>query len=1378
MSGADAEAIAERLARGEPLGTALQALQPSEQRELLKRCAAVHEFDEALMRVLCSIPPKLHETGLDALIRAGVVEPVPGQDGVYRVPTTERRAYYASWWTEKPNEVIPRDLRSLSQRVLEHLAKRDGDDLEALYHLLIVQPDEGLRRFDEDFRAADAQFDLARCQDLLDIVGERLALLGPVAAVLCNDHRRRLRARAMWTWDWYRSARFMLPRLCADATEQLLEGTTSRVLTLWSAGGMGKTSFLQWLIARRCVPDGDACARIDFDDIDPLVASREPWILLLEVAYQLDQQLTDAPFHELLAQYPGQRERLRRGGSGRSGVEGAADDIQRRFAATLHEVDPRQRVVIELDTLEVALLLGGASRDQADLTPLLSQFASALADAPPLRLVLTARYDLSERVSEFRALFPNVMTLELEPFTDAESKQYLTHYRGITRPQLVDAIVRSAGGIPFKLELIADEAEGRPSLDPSELEHHVDADLAYLMNRIVERLEPDLRQLLRYGVVPRMLERKFVDDVLAPALDADEDDIERRWRKLKLYAGRASWVTLDPVEVDAVRFYGVVLEPMRKLLLSDPAHDELHRRAEEWFEKRAEQDPAGATRWLCEAVYHRFRRAGPEGRRYWEERLRDARAERRFERRRALAAEVLGEDYVDADTPRSWREGQAIVTRELLLRARWELAFAAIQLAHPDTPERRDREWLEASRALADLEHLRTESGSASPSEAEMALLRAGVQLVRGNLERARPDFDRALRGRLAREDRLWLRLAYAGVLSSRGGDDATLHFRTALAIAERSPRPDADLAAVYHRLALHHAEHDHIDRGLGACEAGAAHAEGRQAVELGLVRARLELRRGGPSTALEVLPDVAKEEVDIQGQVAIVRTRALLAASHPADALAHAERTGTRLGGTLQLGRARQQAVAAEGRELRGKVRATLLDVDGAIDDFEEAAARWSRLGAADGVCRCWVRGAELNLRGIGNLHEASVRLDQARRTGARRGEDAWTRCTLMGAAFLARTGQPDRATRLVDDAIRELRKSNRPPRALIAAGVQGLAITHGSDQDRYLSLICEQLLQVTPPAARLRTLDGLEACTFLSRESSLVARLRRLVPSPARLPAAYAHLQRRDRALLSLLDAELDRIVGDRSRAQATLAHAWDALTPDPSRAAVHKLVSAAARARATALLEALARRELAVIRPTESAAPVLDGAALVQAAGAVDDATLRRKLLERADALLDGQGAAAGAWSAALLERRADEARLTGDEVRELDLRSRAAEIYEGLGDDMACDRALGKESSAPAARPEPVAEHEIRLTVRIRDGELRVEARGHDGRTAVMRGQDERPLTRELVAAAATGRPIAPSIVERLLGSAPTELGQELAELLRDALATHEIDTPRR
>jgi cellulose synthase operon protein C len=1376
MTDTQLDALAAQLAAGGSLEAALEALRSPGEQEMLKRCAAVHAFDPALFDLLRSAriddvdPPDeaqpIDDVDLAGLVSAGLIELVPGQTDLYRVPAAQRAERYERWWTEDPTERVPKQLEKLTLEVLEHYEASGGDEVEALYHRLLVKPGEALKRFEILFDQCAAQFDVARCHDLVDVVTERLALLGPRGAAVLNESSRRLRAMEMWTRDWYRTARFMLPAESRRAVETLLRGHRGRTLVVWSGSGMGKTSHLRWLIARRCVPAGDACARVDFDEVDPLIAAREPWLVLLEAAAQLDPQLPGGPLHELLSQHAAQLDRLR-GRPGASPVPASpqiADDIVNRFHAALHELNGDRRAVLVLDTLEEVLTLRGGG-PETDLSGLLGMLATVARKAPAVRIVLASRYPLSERVVDFDAVLPRARELQIQPFSDKEARRYVTHYRGIADARMVASLVRGADGIPFKLELLCDTAEQRPDLDPAEVAKTAEADLTYVMQRIVRRLDERLQPLLHYGVAPRTLERSFLKEVVTPLVG---DRLDERWQQLKRYAGSASWVMLDPVDADAVRFHVAVLDPMRELLGEDLQHDELQRRASEWFEQRARKDPARATRWLCEAVYHRFQFEGPQAERYWRRLLAEARAAGRPDRRRALAAEVLRDDYVDGAKPRRWRNKKTILRPRTLLRARWELAIAAVQLAHEDTPERSEVGWLEAEQAVNDLQHLRKDVKRAPFSEAELSLLHAGIRLGRGDLAGAEKHIARARQGHLQPEDRLWLWVAYADAASRHGREDSSARFGYALKVADGGRHPGADRAAVLLRLARHHAERDRIGRAIAACDEGLETAEGRSRSELELVRAGLELRSGAPTPALERVGasgNKTDQDPELAARRGIVGIRATLAAARPLDALALAEEVGGRYSATLQLGSAREQAVAAEGRELRGKVRASLLDVEGATRDFEEAANRWSRLGSPEGVCRCWVRSAACQLRGMRNPNQAEALLDQGRRTRAAVGQDAWTRCTLVGAELLARRGRPRRARVLVDNVVTALESQHRPPRAFVETALHGLAFGGAEQQERYLRLLCDHLARIAPATSRLAFLDALEHCPRLvgSRDGR---RLRRLLPSPVTSPQLYTHVGRVDRALLVLLDAEVERVQGHTEDAARALDHAAALFEEGAPDAAAQRLLLAAVRAGHRSMMTRLGERELERAA-AGSRTPVLDASVLLRLADSLEPSSLRTRAIAVAARIINEHAAAAGGWLPFMLELQAEDVEDHEGPDAASALWRQAAAAYEVLGDDPKSREIVSRHCPERAPVVVKVADDEIRTTLRLVPGELTV---------FVQRGATEEEhrrtgprLISELARAtpAVVGQATSPVVVKRLMQDT-WGVGDELGSLLLDVL----------
>lgn len=170
--------------------------------------------------------------------------------------------------------------------------------------------------------------------------------------------------------------------------------------------------------------------------------------------------------------------------------------------------------------------------------------------------------------------------------------------------------------LPFKLALLADSIQVRPEITAQEIKDYPSVDLAYLIERVVERIpEARVQWLLRYGVVPRRLTFAFVRDVLAQELppatagrsttkddgregvppakqgkvfrtgpdvalpDApDEATMRALWDRLRQYASSSSWVRAAGPETLA--FHPDVLDPMRDLLrLNNGPFLDLHRKA-------------------------------------------------------------------------------------------------------------------------------------------------------------------------------------------------------------------------------------------------------------------------------------------------------------------------------------------------------------------------------------------------------------------------------------------------------------------------------------------------------------------------------------------------------------------------------------------------------------------------------------------------------------------------------------------------------------------------------------------------------------------------------------------------------------------------------
>jgi cellulose synthase operon protein C len=1308
------------LQQGKSPTAALAAVMPASESELLKLCSVVRTFDAPLIELLTAEGPV--DAGIEPLLELGFGEAVPDLEGVYRLRDTIRSDNLRRWWDDDADTPVPARLAELSRRLVEEYDKR-GEPVEALYHELAADPSAAIPRFEALYAAADAAFDLPRCRDLVDVLGERLPMLGTAGGELRNRYRRYLDARGFWLDDWYRTARFLEPRRTHAAIEELLRGD-ERALQLWARGGMGKTILLRWLIARKCVPEPEriACARVDFDMIDAVAAVHAPGLVLLELAAQLNQQLDEAPFLELLREHGHLRERLRLRPAPASSATPTgsvtpteADDIRTRVELILAELPPSKRVLLVLDTLEVALLVGAGGRSDA-LVPLLEAVAQLHDQAPAARVILSGRYDLSERVDRFSSLFPTARSVEVSGFEDDEARHYLVEKRELEQGPVLESAVQAAGGTPFKLALIADVVEQRPDLTAEEIAAYEDVDVAYLIERVVQRVEHDVQWVLRYGVVPRVLDIEFVREVMRPHLlsgmsgrttsdapgeDAlppraagasvfrtdlltagDDVDVDSLWSALRRYAGTSSWVNVDRDDSSLLRFHPDVVNPMRRLVSRHSVFDDLQRAACTYFERKARDHPEAWARWMREAIFHRFQLEGPRGGVYWREQLERARESGNVEARRELAGEPLGQDYLDEGEPRPWRRGRPVVDRATHAEALFEHAWADVQLAQDAGRQAEAAVWTAAEQQLALIESLQGTRSRPLIARSRLALVRTPISLVRGRHEEARAELELALRGRPRRDDRLWLLVQFADAVAQSDPDAALERLDGALELAT-SPEDVTWRSAILHRLARGHAAVDDLVAALAACDE-ARGIEGR--VELELLRGELALRAMALDTAAEAV--TAARALGATVSADLLEGRVQLARWEPERAIEIAEQALSSLADSPP--GLNELTTQAELVTLRGDARARLLDVDGALGDFVEAGDLWSEAGEAEGKCEALYKRAKFVLRELGDLKEAALALEQAERAANFGGANLVRATRLLRAEASAREGDIERARQLVDEIRAEIAATPAPPHELVAVELTALSVAHvWSD-----GLLIESLARVKPSRARLGLLEPLERCSPLEASAEERERLRRLVPA-AEQGAPLA---------LAFADLELDRVLG-RGTAAARKLENLRAQVGGNAYAQRRWLESASRLEERVQVPSAWA----AVAAAAGAASPVLTVAAAV-ALGALVGSGAFQDLLERARQLLDRDGAPAGAWRAQLHEaaaRAARESSDVGEERRQLEL---AAEVYSQLGDRPAHDRVLG---GAEATQPQPhLPDHEpaVLFGLKRRGKQLEVEVQG--------------------------------------------------------------------
>ena len=254
-----------------------------------------------------------------------------------------------------------------------------------------------------------------------------------------------------------------------------------------------------------------------------------------------------------------------------------------------------------------------------------------------------------------------------------------------------------------------------------------------------------------------------------------------------------------------------------------------------------------------EAVYHRFQVEGQPAVKYWRRWIDDLEQDPRA--RHVLAADLLGSDYVEDDRAKPWPGGPRVALPGTLLRARYELALAAIHRARISGAPSAHPDWLEASEAVKDVEHLQRDRVRPAVAASRIALARAHLDIVAGDLEGAKPHIARALRGRPTPRERFWLHLAHGDALA-HAGHDAVAAYTDALHDAARLPEADAHRRSVLKRLAEHYRERDRLTEAVATLD---GLDPGDSDREVALIRATIALLCG-------------------EAHVAVRRTRELLA--------------------------------------------------------------------------------------------------------------------------------------------------------------------------------------------------------------------------------------------------------------------------------------------------------------------------------------------------------------------------------------------------------------------------------------------------------------------------------------------------------------------
>ncbi|WP_321800934.1 hypothetical protein [Caballeronia sp. J97] len=750
--------------------------------KLMQRASAASVFDRELYeRVIC---PEGSES-FERFVEDDDIAMIGTEKEVYRVTDLAVVRHMEAWLAGGGRRG---DVIAFMSEVHKFLERADDAHFDALHRLrfhLVAEPEAGLAEFMRQFRAADDEFRLATCNVLLLVLRD-LDLLSAGAKqielrLLSQEQRDKLgelgpyvAIRGRFADEFVKSA----PYLQRGEIERRLEGCLTDpaqwMFPVFGAGGHGKTMFVRWLIARRCLPYTKRLpvAKLDFDDVNTARLVQFPWLILLTLAEQINRQVAGAPYGEFLDNYlvfmplllPNSRlphallidsveDRL-------AGPSSPGRAIVQEFALKLGSAP----VVVVLDTIEEPVLhFPGA------LDGVLDMFREIRAIGKgdlknDLKLVICGRYDLRER----KCLKPDEPDpVQVGPFSPDESRQYLSERRRVN-PLLIDAIVQKANGNPFILALIADLANSNPNTTVEDV-NALRPEYEYLIDRVIRRI-PEfqwmVRWVVRYGVVPRRLTRSFLEAVMkshirreitseteAEAEHLDEltlyardfprsggmereIDIGLLWTQLRAYADSVGWLRAGD---DEIRFQPDIVGPMHDLLKRERIYRRLHEEACRWFEELASAKSAEPAAWAsseAEVFYHMLRLQRQDIQEWFTALL--ERPEAQDPQARHALIEIV---VMLLPTPESVKDdqGQSLVSYRFVWQAHFELARQAAGIGwgpcRLQQPPASVRRLLDSMRSFAEAD------GALSVSEAD----RRAVLLIELALDVHERDHARAM---------------------------------------------------------------------------------------------------------------------------------------------------------------------------------------------------------------------------------------------------------------------------------------------------------------------------------------------------------------------------------------------------------------------------------------------------------------------------------------------------------------------------------------------------------------------------------------------------------------------------------------------------------
>ena len=1122
----------------ELLQRAVAALRPAAVGELLRRAALTRAFDKTLFdEVLRSGFERDPAVTFESFTNQPEICVVSRSSKTYTVNPQDRTRLQKTW-ADNPNEAD-----GWNRRLADWFERnRPADIVSRIYYLVAVSKEDAQRLFEENFDAAESRFDLAACYSLIQGLKERDSLGESLSASL-QLRVRAYRFRSYFADEYYRTATYFDRDEPFRTFQGVFENGGAWLVHPYATGGMGKTMFMRWLVARYLVPRRVWCARVDFDDIRFDAVKESPWLVLLAIAQQF-AALEDSTYFSYLVerfddelawlQNPRLRQAAGRPAADRPFID-APHAAQRRaeflgsFGSALDQLPPDVPFVIIMDTLEELTLDGAAMVDLLDELKTLRK-----SKARPV-VVLAGRYNIAERVPDLApVLAAQAKSVPLRRFRPGEAAGYLKS-RGIEDEGIIGAIIgkvyenasegepkEAAGCNPFTLRFFAEIVLGTPGFDEERVRLLPRRDFAYLLERVVLRItDQPLRWVIRYGAIPRLLNKGFVEAVLIPllrqALDGtlphdmpsennpdeianylkahgyDQDvwkpepgrgvNADDLWQSLVRYASPDGWIALT-ADGTAARFHGDVVNPMRALLSRQLIFGLLQDRARQYFDglaKAALEGPSPmdqkAVRWAefqSDAVFHAFQKDGVNAVAYWQEALASETARQFPEARKRLAGEILRREYTDDGvTPyRSDDRPEPLVTEEALAQAHAATVEASIQISG-ETYASDSSEWKEIRRHMDAIDRLEKSLGHEVIRPATKARYMAAEQVQQRRLDDAVDTLRSALAQSTLPEDRVWLEAQLATSLSILRSDEAPLHYRQALKQLETANAAWVSPLDLRFGLADHYrsegqvraARQELLEALSDALQRGCQEDERR--VQLSLID--LEFSSGSLDRADQILSAVESAGRPEDGcTVQWRRSRILLDAGWLTQAMAAAEEA---------LHRAVEPDEKARCLHQRARVLAALQDYEGALRGFDEAGLAYRRLKQTIEFENTYIQQIELKVRSMGNAADALTMITAARSFRGQSDMAFYSRVRRaeMQANWLA--GHEDEA-RAALSALMQPRDPEWPAELRVPTIATAMALGILPPENTTCGLLASLLGDVSPGMPRARSLAAFRLC------------------------------------------------------------------------------------------------------------------------------------------------------------------------------------------------------------------------------------------------------------------------------------------------------------